>query len=405
MTQQVHMTALWVRKVKAPEKGRDIYKDTETKGLKLYVTSRAKKWYLRYKLKGANRAKEFCFGEYPAMGLQQARRKAMALMSEVQEGRDPQYERQKAVKKEETTPSVAEFAETYLELHARPNKKPKSFLEDKRQLEKYILPSIGSLKVMDVERAHLVAILDSLGKRAPVQANRTRALLSKFFNFAIDRGVIESSPASRLPRYAKEESRDRVMTEDEIAIFWQATEEVLSQSMRDIFRLLLLTAQRRSEVLSMRWDELDINRAMWTIPGERAKNGLTHTVPLSPTALEIIKARPRVTEYAFPGGKGRKHIASTGKAMTTLRRASGLDIRPHDLRRTCATYLTTLGCPEVVLKAILNHKDSGNITRIYDRNRYDDQKRHWLERWDWKLKGIVKGQKRTVIPFPAKQVA
>ncbi len=67
-----------------------------------------------------------------------------------------------------------------------------------------------------------------------------------------------------------------------------------------------------------------------------------------------------------------------------LRRASGLDIRPHDLRRTCATFLTGMGCPEVVLKAILNHRDGG-VTRIYDRNKYDEPKRQWLERWDRKL--------------------
>jgi integrase len=201
-----------------------------------------------------------------------------------------------------------------------------------------------------------------------------------------------------------------VLTPEEIRRFWLAT-DVESPQISAAFRLRLLTAQRGGEVLNMRWRDVDFQTRWWTIPAEFAKNGLSHRVPLNAPALAILQdlrvwLKRRLVE--INAGRARKQLAPkpfsewvfpsrwyddeplewTRKATGRLRELAEIDFRPHDLRRTAASLMTSAGTPRVVVQKILNHVETG-VTAVYDRYSYDNEKRLALDAWGRQVEAIV----------------
>jgi len=196
-----------------------------------------------------------------------------------------------------------------------------------------------------------------------------------------------------------ETQRDRVLSEDEIRAVWSAC-DAEPGIIADAFRLMLVTAQRRGEVLSMRWQ--DVDRAWWTIPAEIAKNGRSHRVPLSPQALAILERRRESANglWVFPSPTTEHAIENPQKAAERLRERSNVpDLRLHDFRRTAASLMTGMGTSRLTVKKILNHAER-DVTAIYDRHSYDPEKRSALEAWGRRLGAIVSGQTK-----PAEVVA
>ena len=200
---------------------------------------------------------------------------------------------------------------------------------------------------------------------------------------------------------ASETSRDRVLSVDEIRSFWSAT-ETHGQAFRDVFRLQLVTAQRREEVLGMRWKEVDLDARVWRIPAERAKNGNATTVPLSDLAVEILVARTSEfttrPEFVFPSlrgeNQGKSAMSGYGKASERVRAAMGLEdgeVKFHDLRRTADTQMAELGVLPHVIEAVLNHTSGviKGVGRTYNRYDYAKEKREALEKWEARLRAIV----------------
>jgi integrase len=146
------------------------------------------------------------------------------------------------------------------------------------------LPAWGHRKAADIARKDVIAVLDRIVERgADVMANRTRALISKIYNFAIlDRGMVEHNPAYKVANPGEEHQRDRVLTQTEIRALWTALEKQ-PDPIAAVFKLALLTAQRRGEVLGMAWSELDLDAVWWTIPGrarqEQTRPSRTLVVP------------------------------------------------------------------------------------------------------------------------------
>ena len=130
-----------------------------------------------------------------------------------------------------------------------------------------------------------------------VTANRVLAAIRKLFSWAIQRGIVTLSPVAGITAPVAEKARDRILTDAEILSFWQACGE-LGYPFGDMAKLLLLTGQRRNEVAQMTWGELNVEKALWSIPGERTKNGKPHGVPLSGAAIEIINSLPHI-EFWF----------------------------------------------------------------------------------------------------------
>jgi integrase len=385
---RLNLTHNTVAGLKPPPRGQADYWDTRTPGFGVRVsTGGAKTYVMMYRANG--RKRRMVIGRFPVMGLADARDKARKYLGQVAAGEDPGAEKQ-AQRQGET---FAELAALYLERWAAEHKKASSASEDKRMLEAD-LAAWNERKLETIGRADVIALLDRIVARgASIQANRTRALISKLFNFAIARGLVEHNPASHIPRPTAERTRDRVLSADEIRVLWLAAEHERPK-VAALFKLALLTAARRTEILGMRWDEIDIASGWWTIPRERSKNGLAHRIPLVPCAVEVLRGLQLTSddEFVFPGGRLERPVMNPQKWLRRIREVTGIaNFRLHDLRRTVASNLTALGVPRLTVSKLLNHAEAG-VTAVYDRHSYDGEKRAALLRWETRLREIVSGR-------------
>src|SRR5262245_33801711 len=364
-----HFTAQWVEKLRRPPERVD-YFDSKISGLGLRISPAGKKsWFVMYRVKGDPKKRRLTLDSFPAMTLADARERAGAVLLEARRGRDPGAEVQEA----KQACSFAALAAEYLEKHAQ--RKKRSWREDERVIRKELLPKWGRRKAHDIKRQDVHSLLDEIVARgSTIQANRTLALIRKIFNSGLGRGLVEHNPCLQIEAPGKENQRQRVLSRDEIGALWKSFAD-LGPAMGAMFKLRLLTAQRGAEVRSMRWEDLDLDVGRcWTIPPERSKNGLAHLVPLSSPALEILialrEARTK-SAWVFPSRVGNgMHIQNVQKAAARLREISGIDdFVLHDLRRTAASFMTSVGISRLVVSKILNHVEQG-VTRVYDRHSY-----------------------------------
>ena len=169
-----------------------------------------------------------------------------------------------------------------------------------------------------------------------------------------------------------------------------------------VLRLMLATGQRKGEVVGACWDEIDLAAGWWTIPEEKAKNGLPHRVPLSPLTLRLlreIREAPGDSGFLFPSSQSNKPIRDDSISKAVRRNESELNIphfTPHDLRRTVASQMASAGVSRLVISKILNHVDSG-VTPVYDRHGYDADKRKALNAWARQLETITSGKKASKV--------
>ncbi len=367
------------------------YWDDRLEGFAVRVSphSDRKTFVVRYSLKATGRRRRITLGAYPGLSLADARDRAREILGAVARGEDPQSKK----KAERQAMTFGELAALYLERHAKVKKR--RWREDERVINVDLLPHWKGRKAKNVKRGDVVELLDGIVERgAPIMANRTKALISKIFNFGIGRDVVDHNPCFGVPMPAKAKQRDRVLSEDEIRAVWQALDDE-DPVMATTFKMRLVTAQRGVEVLSMRW--ADIDGDWWTIPGEISKNSLAHGVPLSRQARALLaELRPKTgfSPWVFesPRRPG-EHINAVQKAGYRIAKAADVEFVPHDLRRTAATFMTSMGISRLVVSKILNHAESG-VTAIYDRHSYDEEKRKALRLWGDRLESTVMGEPR-----------
>lgn len=386
-------------------------------GIRVEPTGR-KTFFFEYRTAGRNRI--FTIGPYPRTTLTQARSAAARLKEKVERGEDPGDERKAKMRADKDASTVAGLVEEYLEKWAKPHKSEKSFKEDSRILNKDILPLWGRRKAKDITRRDIVLLLDRIVDRgASVTANRTLAVIRRMFNFALERDILGASPCVRILAPTKEKSRDRFLSENEIKILWMGLEPESKVSMIPEMKLaikfMLVSAQRKGEVLNSEWGEFDLDASWWELPGGKTKNKKPHRVPLSPLALKILaeaKQASKGSRWVFPSPVGTNRKGDhktpglhplTGPAVDhavrrTLKTFGIEHFTPHDLRRTAASQITGIGIPRLTVKKILNHADS-EITAIYDRHSYDSEKQRAMLAWDGKLRSIIKGGKAKILPI------
>jgi integrase len=221
------------------------------------------------------------------------------------------------------------------------------------------------------------------------------------FNWAISRDVLEYNPCAQVKAPGKEQQRDRVLDDEEIRLVWNACRH-LTPVMDAYFKMLLLTAQRVSELRLMHWNDTDLETGWWTIPANIAKNGLAHRVPLSASAQDILQslqAATGSTSWVFPSPRRQGNpFINIRKSALRLQAHSKVGFIPHDLRRTAASYMTSLGIPRLTVSKVLNHAESG-VTKVYDRHSYDAEKRQALDIWGRKVMALVLGEAGKVIPI------
>ncbi len=316
-------------------------------------------------------------------------------MASVFQGGDPAAEKQ-AERRAET---FAELATEYMEKHAKAKKR--SWREDERIINRGLLPAWRLRKAKDIARRDVRQVVDAILERgAPIQANRVFALVRKVFNFAIQRDIVQANPCLGLSQPSPNRQRDRVLRDEEIQAVWKVV-ELERPLIAATFKLRLFTAQRGAEILSMAWQHLDLAGGWWTIPPELAKNGYSHRVPLSQEALEVLTSVRALNESGpavFPSPLKSRSMKYAQKAVERLRDASKVEFNGHDLRRTAASHMTSMGISRLVVAKILNHVERG-VTAVYDRHSYDREKREALDAWGRRLKEIVSAE--SVQPEPS----
>ena len=392
-------------------------------GLRIEPSGR-KSFFLEYRFGEAEerRNRVLTIGKYPTVSLTEARSIASQSLSQIEQDIDPAT--QKLTKKiaDRNALTVGDLVEEYIEKWAKVKKKERSWKEDERLLNKDILPVIGRKKAKDIRRRDIVLLLDAIVERgATITANRVLAVTRKMFNFAVGRDIIDASPCVQIPAPSKENRRERYLSEDEIKVFWEKLDDAkMSQEIRLALKFLLVTGQRKNEALGAEWSEFDLKNKWWTIPAEKSKNKLTHRVPLTSTAMEILNALKKSTgQYQFvfasPVGHTKRNPErkagmfpilgsavdralrnnQTNNLKTKQKNIFNLDhFTPHDLRRTTASMMTKSGVDRLVLKKILNHADR-EVTAIYDIYEDDKEKQVAMRTWDRELKQILTSQKRT----------
>jgi integrase len=328
-----------------------------------------KVWAVRCRQNG--RPRKFTIGRYPAYGLAEAREAAARILRSVSEGRDPGRPQ---------AGSVDTAVTQFLDRHARRKYRPSTLRECKRTLDRALAAWQGR-KLDSIAKADVRDFLEEI--QGPAAGNQALKFLKKLFNWAVAEDLLKANPIASLEKPHTEVSRDRILTDDELAKVWQAAEKV-GYAFGDFVRVLILTGQRPGEVSGMRRSELHSDNATWVLPSERVKNKKSHSVPLSKQAAAIIDAVPRISEeYVFSYG-GSKPLRSLHYQKQVLTRAAGVNSWTlHDLRRTCASGLAKLEVSIAVIEQILNHRGGqlSGVTGIYVRHQFEKEKREALQRW------------------------
>jgi integrase len=325
---------------------------------------------------------------YPSIGLAEARDAANDALAKLRKGHDPQRVESTDGNMVETAPSsqFVELLEHYIATHINRRNKASTAKEAARILRADFDRHWAKRPVSTISRRDVRARLDEiLAKGTPSAAVHAFACVRAFFNWCVREGHIASSPCAGLEKPARQVSRDRVLTDDELARVWRAAAAV-GWPMGPIVHLLILTAQRRGEVASMRWPDLDFASGLWTIPAELTKSNRAHTIPITTFARDLLLALPRLHDtWVFPA-RGEIDRSFIGFNKGKRRLDEHAEIAPwtlHDLRRTTATGMAKRKVPPHVVERLLNHTTGslGGIAGVYNRFGYIDEMREALGLW------------------------
>jgi integrase len=293
----------------------------------------------------------------------------------------------------------------FLDLHVRRKTRRSSAAATERIFRNVVLPAWRGRSIHDIRRRDVIELIERRAVDYPVSANRVLAALSKFANWLLTREAIATSFTTGVPRPHREVARSRTLDAMELRALWLASAGK-DPSARAL-RLLILTGCRRNEVGHMRWSEVNPERRLWTIPAERSKNGRAHVVPLSTQAWAVLMGVPRLADCDFVFSlDGKVPINHWGGAKDRLSAKAGIDpasFRLHDLRRTCAAGMQTLGIPVAVIEKALNHVggEFRGIVSTYQTHDYRDEVRIALQRWGDRVARLVGDKAAKVVRLRA----
>jgi len=359
--------------------------DTKEPGLILRMRCEggSKKWQVRYRTKG--RYRRFTIGDTNNKKLSDARKEAKRLLAGIQSGDDPQAIKEQ--ERNERPQSLKELIEDYIELSAKKNHK--NWKPEYRLFEMHVYPKLGSRLVEELTRRDFKILIDNIAGEMPGAGREVLKHLKLVYAWAMEREDVSGSPlvGITIPLKARYKPRERHLSDAEIIRLWPVW-GAMAYPFGTWFQTLIVTGQRRTEVGQMRWRDLDLDKAIWTIPADHMKNKKVHEVPLSPLAVKIINNIPKSGNYVFTT-TGEGHIKGFSKAKAKCDRLEALaadEMEPlenwtvHDLRRTVATGMGELGIAPHIIEAVQGRSIEG-IAKTYNRAKLKDAKRNALETW------------------------
>ena len=356
------LTKRVIDSIRHPLSGQTFLRDDCLSGFALRVTPGAKSFILEKRIHG--RVRRITLGAYGPLTVVQAREKAQQLTADILRGRDPAQAKQD--RHHEAT--FGFLAQEYLERHAS---QKKSAHNDVAALNKH-LGHWRTRKLSAITRNDIAKLHQSIGKSGhPYQANRTVSLIRKMYNLAIDWGFFPGpNPATKIQMF-KEEKRERFIQPKEMPKLLRVLSQEPNTYIRTALLISLITGARRNEVLTMQWQDLDLDQALWRLP--ETKSGRSHLLPLPKPACELLKDIPKSNgnPYVFPGRYGRGHLRNISRAWYRIRSQAQLsDVRIHDIRRTVGSWLTISGANLPLVGKVLNHSNA-STTQIYARLHLD----------------------------------
>ncbi len=388
--------------------------DDHERGLRIRAGERVATWSVLVSLRDGKRSR-VSLGNWPGIGIAEARRLAQDKKREIAQGSDPNEERREAVKE------AARAAKTQRKLSLVLDEYERLKLSQLRTTEQTrraldgpsgLLRAFANRDIGSITRGDIVDAVRAHAKRAPIAANRSLAFAKAFFNWCIDQDIIESSPAATVKKPAKERTRDRYHTLDELIEIWNAMGE-LGYPFGPLYRLLTVLPMRREEIAAMPVQELDLapggnpDEAVWSLPAGRTKRANALRVPLSPLARRLIVEamsspdRPDRSVYVF-SMTGDTSVSGYSKAKRrldaiiqekreTLAKAEGVEAVPmehwtmHDMRTTFSTLACeVLGAEISVVDRILNHvatATTSKIMRVYNKSELFEPRKRVLREW------------------------
>ena len=332
------------------------------------------------------------------LNLAAARIAAAAALHDVAVGKDPAALKRAAkatltqTAAEVAADTVERLAADFIEKYAKRRTRPNTQRQTEHVLRDIVLPAWRGRTVHDIRRRDVIALIDHVAEGRPVQANRTLAILSKFYKWMMARDVIVASPVAGVARPAKETARDRSLSDAEITALWLACDAV-GGPMAPCIKVLLLTGQRRSEVAGMRWDE--VAGDLWSLPPSRVKNNRPHSVPLSRQVLAIIEAMPRIGDHVFTINGATPLTSFSGfKREIDAVMALSQPFVWHDLRRTCAAGMQRLGVRTETIEQVLNHRSGSyrGVIGVYQVDPMHEARRDALQLWANHVDAVVRGE-------------
>lgn len=363
---EINFTKKTIDALPLPENGKRVtYHDKRTQGLSLRVSSNGTKSFnVRRKIKG--RAERVTLGKYPTMSIEQARKNAAETNAVIAQG-ESVNSKKRAIREEMT---FGELFDIYLDRYAKVHKK--SWKSDVSQYEKHLKIWVNK-KLSEFKKQNIQKIHADIGSNSGIYAaNRVLALIHVVFVRAIEWGWEGSNPASGVKKF-KEQSRERFLHADELPKFFESLALEPNKIYRDYFLLAILTGARRANLLAMRWDQINFDRAIWTIPYDETKTKENYHIPLVSEVLLILtqRKRNRVSEWVFPSTGKTGHLVEPKKAWKRiLERAELTDLRIHDLRRSLGSWQAATGASLSIIGKSLGHKNI-NSTAIYARLNID----------------------------------
>jgi len=387
--------------------------DADVPGFGVRVSEKGQRTFIliaRYP--GSSNPTRRALGEYPAISLEKAREKARDWRAVLRKGLDPKAQeegfRRGELRKHETT--FAAVADDFLERHVRGQRKAR---DTEREIRKELIGPWGNRPIASILREDVVTLVEAIARRpAPYLAHIVFGHIRSLFNWAINRGAygLETSPCDRLKPSAligPKQPRQRILTDDELRALWAAS-ETIGYPFGPLYRLLLLTGARKSEVSGARWPEFALDKKVWLVPPERFKSNATHLLPLSDQAIATLNDLPRFTkgDHLFSSTFGEKPVAGFSKAKTRLDALMAARLSApwviHDIRRTVRTKLASLRVPDMVAEMVIGHGRKG-LQRVYDQHTYESEMREALERWSNHLQSIVEPPPDNIVKLRADQ--
>lgn len=342
-----------------------------------------------YRYRWEDKPVQLTIGDYPSISLLQARERRQQFRLWITEGYDPRRQVVLERTKKIDALTVEQAFEYWEEHYAKPEGLIK-ITKNRQNFQNHIKPVLGDMIVNHTTKTHWLHLFDAMGRR--VVTGQMLSLMKRAFRFCHNRGVIEVNPLSELRTSdvaITAAMKDRVLTDDEIRIIWQALKELPSRQ-QIVMKFLLMTGCRSTEIRTAKWEWFNYKEKTWTVPGSEYKTGKTVRRALPDCAISMLKEHQKtsitnhvLTRSRYKGPEDDKPPAQPNIAFFSAQIIMKTGMKEwslHDLRRTVATRLSELGAPPHVIEKLLGHQMSGVMAR-YNLHDYINDQHEWLKVW------------------------